>query len=157
VNVIEKGNTNNVLKSLWPTMKKKEKSCEDLWGLWSFYFIWVLGALYYQGGALGELVKCKSSKSISKPKIPKKRTYPGFRPNSRKSCRTYPGSRSGSSNPRRKCLAPEPDISDLTQDPQWLSPSRPYPTPYLGFKEFSRTCPAPSPDMSSLSALNLGS
>jgi hypothetical protein len=30
VNVIEKGNTNNVLKSLWPTMKKKEKSCEDL-------------------------------------------------------------------------------------------------------------------------------
>jgi hypothetical protein len=27
---IEKGNTNGVLKSLWPTMKKKEKSHEDL-------------------------------------------------------------------------------------------------------------------------------
>jgi hypothetical protein len=26
----------------------------------------------YQGGALGEEVKCKSSKSISKPKIPEK-------------------------------------------------------------------------------------
>jgi hypothetical protein len=25
VNVIEKGNTNDVLKSLWPTMKKKGK------------------------------------------------------------------------------------------------------------------------------------
>jgi hypothetical protein len=25
VNVIEKGNRNDVLKSLWPTMKKKEK------------------------------------------------------------------------------------------------------------------------------------
>jgi hypothetical protein len=34
-------------------MKKKEKSREDLWGLWSFYFTCVLGAPYNQGRCIG--------------------------------------------------------------------------------------------------------
>jgi hypothetical protein len=103
----------------------------------------------------------------------KNRTYPGFWPDSRKSCRTcpapsldmsefllvlglahlsqtYPRPYPGSSNPSRTCLAPGPDMSSLTPAPQWLNPSR----PYLGSREFSQTCPAPSPDMFNLSALS---
>jgi hypothetical protein len=49
----EKGNTDGTLKSIWPTMKKKGKSREDLWRLWSFYFTCVLGAPYNQEGCIG--------------------------------------------------------------------------------------------------------
>jgi hypothetical protein len=41
---------------------EKGKSREDFIELRILYFIWVLGAPYYQGGTLGELVKCKTSK-----------------------------------------------------------------------------------------------
>jgi hypothetical protein len=51
---------------------KKGKSHEDFLELRILYFILVLGAPYYQGGALGESVKCKSSTSIQKPKVPEK-------------------------------------------------------------------------------------
>jgi hypothetical protein len=32
--------------------EEKGKSCEDLWGLGSFYFMCVLEALYYQGACI---------------------------------------------------------------------------------------------------------
>jgi hypothetical protein len=34
-------------------MKKKGKVTKIFWGLKSFYFTWVLEALYYQGGCIG--------------------------------------------------------------------------------------------------------
>jgi hypothetical protein len=48
----EKGNRDSTLKSIWPTLKKKGKGHEDIWGLWSFYLTCVLGAPYYQGGRI---------------------------------------------------------------------------------------------------------
>jgi hypothetical protein len=44
---------NGVLKFYMAFDKEKEKSREDSLGLRSFYFICVLGALYYQGGCIG--------------------------------------------------------------------------------------------------------
>jgi hypothetical protein len=41
-------------------------------------FICVLGAPYYRGDAFGELVKCKSLKSINKPKFPEKSDISGL-------------------------------------------------------------------------------
>jgi hypothetical protein len=77
--------------------EEKEKSHKDLWGLGSFYFIWVLGAPYYQGSSLGELVKCKSSKIPYKPISQKNWPYPVSWPDSNMQNRT--------------CPAPSPDMS----------------------------------------------
>jgi hypothetical protein len=78
VNVIEEGNTNDVLKSLWPTMKKKGKDVK----IFEDYEVFILfepqELRIIKGDALGELVKCKSSKSISKPKISEKSDISGF-------------------------------------------------------------------------------
>jgi hypothetical protein len=41
---------------------EKGKSHEDYVELRILYFIWVLGAPYYQEDTLGELVKCKTLK-----------------------------------------------------------------------------------------------
>jgi hypothetical protein len=112
-------------------------------------------------------------------KSQKDRTYLGFWPDSRKLgrtylapspymsgfllivglaqlSRTYPGPRSGFSNPSQTCPAPAPDMSSLTRDPQRLSPRWPHLAPYLGSREFSQTCLAPSLDMFDLSVLNPG-
>jgi hypothetical protein len=43
--------------------EEKGRSHEDSLGLRSFYLICVIGAPYYQGGALGELVKRKFLKN----------------------------------------------------------------------------------------------
>jgi hypothetical protein len=50
VHVTEKGNTNSVLKCYIAFNEEKGKSHKDSIGLRSFYFICVLGALYYQAG-----------------------------------------------------------------------------------------------------------
>jgi hypothetical protein len=63
VYVIEKGNMNGVLKCYMEFDEEKGRSHEDSLGLRSFYLICVIGAPYYQGGALGELVKCKFLKN----------------------------------------------------------------------------------------------
>jgi hypothetical protein len=81
-----------------------KKSHEDLWGLGSFNFICVLEALYYQGDALGELVKCKSSKIPFESSFQKNRTYPVSWP--------------GSSKQNRTCLALNPDMSRPLRFPQ---------------------------------------
>jgi hypothetical protein len=78
VHVIEKGNTNGVLKFYMAFNEEKGKSHEDSFGLWTFYFICVLGAPYYQGDALGELMKCKSSKLSPNQFSQKNRTFLGF-------------------------------------------------------------------------------
>jgi hypothetical protein len=69
VNIIEKGNTNDVLKSLWPTMKIFED-----YGVFILFELDDLRTI--KGGALGESVKCKSSKSIHK--VPEKSDISGF-------------------------------------------------------------------------------
>jgi hypothetical protein len=66
VNVIEKGNMNDVLKSLWHTMKKKGKVMKSFenYGVFILFESYELCTIKWD--ALGESVKCKSSKSISK-------------------------------------------------------------------------------------------
>jgi hypothetical protein len=66
------------LKFIWPIIKKKGKSHEDLLGLGSFNFICVIGTLYYQGDTLGELVKCKSSKNSFQSNLPEKSDISGL-------------------------------------------------------------------------------
>jgi hypothetical protein len=79
VHLIEKGNTNDVLKCYMAFDEEKQKSHEDFLGLRSFYFICVLGAPYYQGDALREFVKCKFlKKTIHKPKFPGKPDISGL-------------------------------------------------------------------------------
>jgi hypothetical protein len=68
----QKGNTNDEIKFYIGYDEEKGKSHEDSLELRILYFIWVLWTTYYQGGALGESVKCKSLKSIHKPKFPEK-------------------------------------------------------------------------------------
>jgi hypothetical protein len=54
---------NGVLKCYMAFNEEKGKSHEDSLGSRSVSFICVLGAPYYQGDALGELVKCKFLKN----------------------------------------------------------------------------------------------
>jgi hypothetical protein len=97
VHVIEKGNTIGVLKCYMAFDEEKGKSREDSLGLRSFYFISIIGAPYYQGGPLGELVKCNFLKNYPNQISQVNRTYLTFRPVSRGFCRT--------------CLAPSLDMS----------------------------------------------
>jgi hypothetical protein len=50
---IEKGNTNDEIKFYMGYNEEKGKSYEDSLGLRILYFIWLLGASYYQGGYIG--------------------------------------------------------------------------------------------------------
>jgi hypothetical protein len=59
-------------------MKKRRKSREDPLGLGALFFICVLGASYYQWGALNELVKCRSSKNFIEPISLKNTDISGF-------------------------------------------------------------------------------
>jgi hypothetical protein len=61
---IQNGNMNDEIQFYMGYNEEKGKSREDSLELRILYFIWVLGALYYQGGALGESVKCKLLKTI---------------------------------------------------------------------------------------------
>jgi hypothetical protein len=70
VHIIEKGNTNGVINFYMTFHEEKGKNHKDSLGLRSFYFICVLGAPYYQGDALGELVNCKFLKNYSQTKTP---------------------------------------------------------------------------------------
>jgi hypothetical protein len=72
VNIIEKSNTNDVLKSLGPTMKKKGKVVKIFKDYGEFILFESNELRTIKGYALGESVKCKSSKSTSKLKIPEK-------------------------------------------------------------------------------------
>jgi hypothetical protein len=59
---IQKVNTDDEINFYIDINDEEEKNREDYIKLRILYFIWVLGALYYQEDILGELVKCKSSK-----------------------------------------------------------------------------------------------
>jgi hypothetical protein len=78
VHDIEKGNTNGILKSICPTMKKKEKIVKIFENYGALILFYVLRAPYYQGGALGELVKCKSLKTFPNQSSQKNQIYPSF-------------------------------------------------------------------------------
>jgi hypothetical protein len=78
VHAIEKGNTNDVLKSIWHTMRKKGKVVK----IFEDYEVFILFESYelhtIKGGALGESVKYKLWKFISKPKVLENWAYSGF-------------------------------------------------------------------------------
>jgi hypothetical protein len=57
-----KRNTNVEINFYMGINDEKGKSHEDYVELRILCFIWVIGAPYYQGDTLGELVKCKTSK-----------------------------------------------------------------------------------------------
>jgi hypothetical protein len=67
---IQKSNMNNEINFYMGYNEEKGESREDSLELRIAYFIWVIVTPYYQGGALGELVKCKILKSILPPKSP---------------------------------------------------------------------------------------
>jgi hypothetical protein len=75
---IHKGNMNNEIKFYLGYNDETWKSHEDSSELRILYFISVLGLRTIKGGALGESLKFKSSKSIHKPKILEKPDLPGF-------------------------------------------------------------------------------
>jgi hypothetical protein len=52
--------------------EEKEKSHENLWGLQSFYFIWVLGATNYQGVCIEWVGEVQIVKNFLQNKFPKK-------------------------------------------------------------------------------------
>jgi hypothetical protein len=55
---IEKGNTNRILKSIWPLMKKKGNVMEILEDEGAFILFMSQEICAIKGGALDELVKC---------------------------------------------------------------------------------------------------
>jgi hypothetical protein len=69
---------NDVLKSRWPMMKKKGKVIK-IFGDYGVFILFQSSELRtIKGDALGELVKCKSTKTSSKPKLPEKLDISGF-------------------------------------------------------------------------------
>jgi hypothetical protein len=139
--------------------EEKRKSHEDYLELRILYFIWVLEAPYYQGDALGESVKCKSSKTILSPKFPIRLDLSGF-------LTGFQRARSDMSGPL-PYLGITQLIWLLSRVPELFSghvrpnPSssvakskQPHPAPYSGSRELSQTCLAPSLDMSGLSTLS---
>jgi hypothetical protein len=79
VHDIEKGNMNDILKSTWLTMKKKGKVEKIFEDYRIFILFCILGVPYYQDDTLGEFVKYKSLKTLSKPKFPEKLDISRFR------------------------------------------------------------------------------
>jgi hypothetical protein len=57
---IQRGNTDVEINFYMGINNEKGIYLKDFVELMILYFIWVLEAPYYQGGALGELVKCKT-------------------------------------------------------------------------------------------------
>jgi hypothetical protein len=113
--------------------EEKEKSHDDPWGLGSFYFFCVVGALYYQGGCIGWVGEVQIIKINLLTKVPRKTGHIRV------------------SDPILEALANHVWASLY---PQRLSPNRTYLAPDPGFREVSWTCPAPSPDISGLSILS---
>jgi hypothetical protein len=52
--------------------EEKGKSHEDLWGLGSFYFICILGALYYQVGCIGWVGEVQIVENTIQSNLPEK-------------------------------------------------------------------------------------
>jgi hypothetical protein len=147
----------------------KGKIHEDFLGLWSSYFICVLGPPYYQGGCIGwvgevlivknnlptklprksrnigllaEFQRCLPDMSGLQPKHVRTSSYPQLN-------RAYPGS----SNIYRTHSAPGPDMFGQAPPSQWLSPSWTYPAEQPGFRGRSLTYPVSRLDKSNSLAL----
>ncbi len=74
---IQKGNTDDEIKFYMGYNDDKGKSREDSLELRILYFIWVLGAPYYQGGYIGWVGEVQNIKNISyHQKLMSGQTYP---------------------------------------------------------------------------------
>jgi hypothetical protein len=62
---IQKGNTDIEINLYIVINDEKGKGCEDYVELMILYFIWVLGAPYYQGGYIGWVSEVQNIKNIS--------------------------------------------------------------------------------------------
>jgi hypothetical protein len=62
---IQKGNTNVEINFYMGINDEKVKSREDYIEFRILYFIWVLGALYYQGGYIGWVGEVQNIKNLS--------------------------------------------------------------------------------------------
>jgi hypothetical protein len=119
--------------------EEQGKSHEDSWELGCFYFIWVLGALYYQAGYIGWVDEVHNIKNLSPNELPRK-------------IWTCLAKIAGFQKLKRTHSAP---YSDLFRKPK--IPSPPYlsglhhriPESLAEYVWSCRICPAQGPDMSS--------
>jgi hypothetical protein len=76
---IQKGNTNVEINFYMSINDEKGKSREDYVELSILYFIWVLGAPYYQGGYIEWVGEVQNIKNLSyHQKLMLDQTYPTF-------------------------------------------------------------------------------
>jgi hypothetical protein len=74
---IQKGNTDDEINFYMDINDEKWKSHEAYVELWILYFIWVLGAPYYQGGYIGWVGEVQNIKNLPyHQKLLSGQTYP---------------------------------------------------------------------------------
>jgi hypothetical protein len=128
VNIIEKGNTNDVLKSLWPTMKKSGKVTKifDDYEAFILFYLSPRSSVLLRGMHWVNRWSVNRRNLSTNQKSQKNWTYLSFWPDSRKSGRT--------------CPAPSLNMSGFLL--------------ILGLAQLSQTYPAPYPGSSNPSSHN---